>query len=785
MEYVPNLATRHVEEVTEGLANVDKDALLKSVLSKLKKGNETEDDVIKSVFMSAVEMIGKESPNYTFVAARGFAQQLYRAAGRNRGYEPTKENPYGSFSGVLRQLIDMGIYKPELLKKYSLRDIQKFAKVIDPSLDKNYTYIGLLTLSERYLANDFERNTYELPQERMMVIAMQLMIKEKRKNRRHLVKEAYWALSNQYMTVATPTLSNSGKARGGQLSSCFIDTVPDSLEGIYDSNTDVARLSKMGGGIGVYMGKVRSRGSDIRGYKGTSSGVVPWIRQLNNTGISVDQLGTRKGSIAIYLDAYHRDIMAFLDLKLNNGDDRLRAHDIFPGLVANDLFMEAVEKREDWFLFCPHEIKKVMGWKDKEGNPLGLEDYYDEERGNGTFRQKYAEAVEALKAGRLGDIEQDVVPAIDIMKAAMKSQLETGTPYMFYKDEVNRANPNKAHGIIYSSNLCTEIMQNMSVTVKSSEVLKQDSKVVKMFKKAVGLKSVDRIVITKEVGDFVVCNLSSINLGKAVKDGVLERLIKIQVRMLDNVIDINELDVLQAQATNEKYRAVGLGTFGLHHLLAILGIRWESEEAVKYNDDLYEYIAYLAIKASMELAREKGAYSLFKGSEWHSGKYFDDRGYTSGKRVGKWVTTSMWVELKRMVMRYGIRNGYLMAIAPNGSTSILAGSTASIDPIYEMVSYEEKTTYKIANPVPDLSPKTFPYYMKNAFMLDQHWSIKMAAARQRHIDQAQSFNVYVTPEIKAKDFLELHMQAWKQGMKSTYYTRSRALTIEECESCAS
>jgi ribonucleoside-diphosphate reductase alpha chain len=784
MTQIDQLARLHVERATEGLAT-DKEALLKSVLSKLKKGTETEDDVIKAIYMSAVEMIGKDSPQYTFAAARGYAETLYRAAGRNRGYEPTSEKPYGSFSAVLRQLVDMGIYKPALLKRYSLKDIQKFAKVIDPSLDRNYTYIGLLTLSERYLANDFERNTYELPQERMMVIAMQLMINEKRKNRRHLVKEAYWALSNQYMTVATPTLANSGKARGGQLSSCFIDTVDDSLDGIYDSNTDVARLSKMGGGIGVYMGKVRSRGSDIRGYKGTSSGVVPWIRQLNNTGISVDQLGTRKGSIAIYLDAYHKDILAFLDLKLNNGDDRLRAHDIFPGLVANDLFMEAVEKREEWYLFDPHEIKTVMGWTDKEGNPLGLEDFYDEEWGSGTFRQKYAEAVQALKDGRIGNIEEDVVPAIDIMRRAMKSQLETGTPYMFYKDEVNRANPNKEHGIIYSSNLCTEIMQNMSVTVKSSEVLKQDGKVVKMFKKALGLKSVDKIVITKEVGDFVVCNLSSINLGKAVRDGVLERLIKIQVRMLDNVIDINELDVLQAQSTNERYRAVGLGTFGLHHLLALMGIRWESEEAIQYNDDLYEYIAYLAIKASMELSREKGAYAMFKGSDWESGKYFDVRGYTSGERVGKYVTTEQWIELKRLVRKYGMRNGYLMAVAPNGSTSILAGSTASIDPIYEMVSYEEKTTYKIANPVPDLSPKTFPYYMKNAFMLDQRYSIDMASARQRHIDQGQSFNLYVTPEIKALDFLELHLRAWKKRMKSTYYVRSRALTIEECEACAS
>jgi ribonucleoside-diphosphate reductase alpha chain len=293
-----------------------------------------------------------------------------------------------------------------------------------------------------------------------------------------------------------------------------------------------------------------------------------------------------------------------------------------------------------------------------------------------------------------------------------------------------------------------------------------------------------RIVITIEPGDFVVCNLSSINLARAVPAGVLERLIPIQVRMLDNVIDLNNIEVLQAQLTNQKYRGIGAGTFGLHHLLALLGIKWESDEAVQYNDDLYEYINYLLIKASMELAKEKGPFPLFEGSDWHTGAYFDDRGYTSGKRQGKYVTTAQWVQLKADVAFYGIRNANLFAVAPNGSTSIIAGSTASIDPLYELVTYEEKTTYKIVNPAPDLNAKTMWLY-KTAFNIDQNWSIKAAAARQRHIDQAQSFNLYVRPDIKAKDFLDLHEHAWMAGVKTTYYVRSKSLTIEECESCAS
>jgi len=699
--------------------------------------------------MSALELVTKEAPEWKFAAARALLTSLYKKAAVNRRYKAYSDRPYGAFYPLISELVAKGVYREELLTAYTPEQIAELGECIDYKRDLLFDYIGLLTLQERYLATDFDGRVMELPQERYMVIAMWLMQNEPADKRLDLAKEAYWAMSNLYMTVATPTLSNAGKATGGQLSSCFIDTVDDSLEGIFDSNTDVARLSKMGGGIGVYLGKVRARGSDIRGHKNTSSGVIPWIRQLNNTAVSVDQLGTRKGAIAVYLDVFHKDILAFLDLKLNNGDERMRAHDIFHGVCIPDLFMETVEKRGDWALFCPHEVRSLFGW--------GLEDFYDEEVGAGSFREKYAEALAHPLLPRI------TVPAIDIMKRIMKSQLETGTPYMFYRDTVNRANPNSHRGMIFSSNLCTEIMQNQSPTVtESEELVMKDGQT--------------RIVITKVPGDFVVCNLSSINLA---------RLIPIQVRMLDNVIDINNIEILQAQYTNQQYRAVGLGTFGLHHLLALEGIRWESDEAVAYNDRLYEDIAYLTIKASADLAKEKGAYPAFEGSEWHSGEYFAKRGYLDTKpHPNGLLLPDRWHDLTLQVIQHGIRNGYLLAIAPNSSTSIIAGSTASIDPIYELLSYEEKTTYKIANPAPDLSPATMWYY-KTAFTIDQHRSIKAAAVRQKHVDQAQSFNLYVTPDIKASAFLALHMDAWKSGIKSTYYVRSRALTIEECESCAS
>lgn len=332
---------------------------------------------------------------------------------------------------------------------------------------------------------------------------------------------------------------------------------------------------------------------------------------------------------------------------------------------------------------------------------------------------------------------------------------------MFYRDEVNRKNPNKHVGMIYSSNLCTEIMQNMSPTRMIQEII-----------------SGDQIVITKQAGDFVVCNLSSINLGRAVlaeDEGTMERLIDIEVRMLDNVIDLNELPVPQATITNRKYRSIGLGTFGWHHLLALKNIAWDSKEAEEFADELYENINFLTIQASSRLAKEKGAYSVFKGSDWNTGEYFSSRGYTSER----------WRELAEDVGQNGIRNAYLVAVAPNMSTAQIAGSTASIDPIYSAFYYEEKKDYRRPVIAPDLSLSTYPYYEKGAYKLDQFASVRQNGRRQRHVDQSLSFNFYVPSGIKASMLLELHLTAWRENLKTTYYVRSNDIDIEECEWCSS
>ncbi|WP_370872768.1 ribonucleoside-diphosphate reductase subunit alpha [Robertmurraya andreesenii] len=711
----------------------------------------------------ALNRIEMNEPNWTYLAAHMLLLELYEKAGQVRGFDPVQK--YGDFYDLIQKLTDIGIYTKELLQSYSKNEIHELAKIIDPDKDQLFTYMGLFLLADRYLAHDYNHHVYELPQERFMIIAMTLMKNEAKENRLSYVKEAYWALSHHYMTVATPTLANAGKSYG-QLSSCFIDTVDDSLDGIYLSNWDTARLSKDGGGIGLYFGKVRALGSDIKSFKGNSSGIVPWIRLINDTAVSVDQLGQRQGAVAVYLDVFHKDIMnGFLDLKTNNGDERRKAHDIFTGVSIPDLFMKKIEEVDEtgrsigeWHTFCPHQVKQIMGWKDEQGNPLGLEDFYDE-KDKKFFTEKYEEAV------RNPLLPRKTYRAMDIMIRIMVAQLETGTPYMFYRDEVNRQNPNKhVRGLgrtsIYSSNLCTEIMQNMSPTTIQQEYIDENG----------------NIVIVRKPGDFVVCNLSSIHLPNAVRANVLERLIRIQMRMLDNVIDINQLTVGQARKTNENYRAVGLGTFGWHHLLALKNILWESDEAVRYADELYEEIAYYTIRASMLLAKEKGAYPKFEGSEWHTGEYFQRKGYTSEK----------WTSLQAEIRQAGVRNGWMLAVAPNSSTAKIGGSTDGIDPIYALEYAEEKKNFKFKVTAPDLNHHTYFFYQKVRHQLNQSWSIKQNAARQRHIDQGVSFNLYVKHDIKAKELLELHLEAWRNKLKSTYYVRSTSQTeIEECEACQS
>ncbi|UKM63094.1 ribonucleotide reductase, large subunit [Weizmannia phage Youna2] len=697
-------------------------------------------------------------PGWVGVSARVLKEKIYREVKESRGFG------YGHMYETQKYLYEHGMYSDEILNAYSADELALAGSWIDPSKDDLFNYIGLHMLRERYLAKlgDIQNfQVYELPQERWMTIALYLMMNEPKDRRMDYVKEAYWAQSNLYMTVATPTMAASGKLHG-QLSSCFVDVIDDSLDGIYLNNFDAARLSKNGGGLGMYAGKIRALGSDIKGFKGISTGVMPWLRQLNNTAVSVDQLGQRQGSIAVYLDNWHLDFPRFINGKLNNGDERDKIHDLSIGACIPDLFMLRVATKGEWTLFDPHEIKQVMGY--------GIEDFYDKERlqpgekpdrDKHAFSFRYVECEQAAREGRLTHFK--VVPALSYYVEMIRVQKESGYPYLFFRDQVNRMNTNPHAGMIYCANLCTEVTQNISPTVITEEVM-----VVEDGERYTYMK--------RRHGDFVVCNLSSINLARAVTDNALKRLIPIQMRMLDNVIELNQgrVEVQQAESSNLKYRAVGLGTSGWHHLLALKHIHWESEEAVELADKLYEDIAYLVIKASVELAKEKGPYPAFPGSDWANGAYFKKRGYTSDR----------WLNLQADVAYHGVRNGYMMAVAPNASTAKIAATTDGIDPIFRRVYAEEKKRSKIAVTVPDLNISTLRYY-KSGYHMDHTYSIRQNAARQHHIDQAISFNLYVPNDATASEILKLQFEAWKRGMKTIYYTRSTSTQIEEeCEFCA-
>lgn len=684
--------------------------------------------------------IKKTNVNWQYVAARLLIFDLYKEAGINRNYDGFG---YGDYLKLVKKLITMKLYGEYLVENYSDEDIEELASYIKPNRDKLFNYEGLKLLNDRYLIKGYNNEILELPQERFMTIAMHLAIPEGDK-KVFYAKKFYDLMSELKMTVATPTLGNAGTVFY-QLSSCFISAVGDNLWSIYDVNQKFAQVSKHGGALGIYIGKIRALNSEIRGHKNASGGVVPWIRLYNDTAVAVDQLGKRKGGAAITLDIWHKDLYDFLDLKTNNGDDRRKAHDIFPSLSIPDIFMERLQNRENWSLFDPYLIEKIMGYK--------LEDCFDDEV-NKEFTKKYLEC-EANK-----DIPRETVSALDIMKRIMKSAVETGTPFIFFRDTVNRANPNKHLGMIYSSNLCHEIAQNMS----ESELIEEETK---------NSNVTPEVVTRVKSGDMVTCNLNSINLSKVELED-LKATIPLQIRMLDNVITLNKYPVMESKITSEKYRAIGLGTSGYHHYLVNHKIKWESDEHIEIADKLFEEIAYQAIKASMELAKEKGSYAGFEGSEWQTGKYFERRNYSSER----------WLNLKKDVHKYGIRNAYIMAVAPTGSTSNIANTTAGIDPVFKKFFIEEKKGSFTPKTAPDLNDSNFWYY-KEAHTIDQQWSIKACAVRQKHIDQAQSFNLYITPEVKAKEILNMYTEAWKQGVKTIYYVRNRSLEMDECTSCSS
>jgi ribonucleoside-diphosphate reductase alpha chain len=743
----PNTTKPHEEErLSEVIADIQREFpsekynldYLIGKFQALTKADLSHRERLSLLIKAAVELTTQEAPKWEMIAARLLMLDFEEKLLANM-----EKLCIHSFYEKLTYLREQGLYGDYILQNYTKKEIDLFESWLCPERNKELNYSGLELLLNRYVIRSKKGMALESPQEMFMGIAMHLAMKEK-EDRSQWVRRFYDMLSTLKVTMATPTLSNARKPYH-QLSSCFIDTVPDSLEGIYRSIDNFAQVSKYGGGMGLYFGKVRANGSAIREYEGAAGGVIRWIRLANDTAVAVDQLGMRQGAVAVYLDVWHKDLPEFLNLRTNNGDDRMKAHDVFPAICYPDYFWEQARDNieGDWYLMCPHQILTVKGY--------ALEDSFGDE-----WREKYLDCVKDMR------IIKRTIPIKEIIRLIIKSAVETGTPFTFNRDLVNRMNPNSHKGVIYCSNLCTEIAQNMDA--------------IQQVEQRIETVDGETVVVTvTKPGEFVVCNLASLSLGKLDVDNPDEvtEITRNAVRALDNVIDLNFFPLPYAKINNQKYRPIGLGISGYHHMLAKRKIAWESEEHLNFVDKVFSQIHYAAISASCDNAVEKGSYGYFEGSEWQTGEYFTKRG----------LTGEHWQALSKKVAQNGLRNGYLMAIAPTGSTSIIAGTTAGVDPIMDRYFLEEKKSGLMPRVAPELSMENFWYY-KNAHNIDQSWSVRACGIRQKHIDQAQSMNLYITNEYTFRKVLDLYLLAWEEGVKTIYYIRSKSLEVEECESCS-
>ena len=733
------------------------------------------EEIQQTLIKTAADKIDLECPNWTFVAARLFLYDLYHRVNHFTGYKSLKEYfERGEQAGK----IVLG-----LKEKFDLEFLDSHIK---PERDLQFNYLGIKTLYDRYLIKDAEGKPIELPQHMFMAIAMFLAQNEKTPN--EWAVKFYDMISKFEVVCATPTLANARTPRH-QLSSCYIGSTPDNIEGIFDGYKEMALLSKYGGGIGWDYSKVRGLGSFIDGHKRAAGGVVPFLKITNDVAIAVDQLGTRKGAIATYLEIWHTDVNDFIELRKNSGEERRRTHDLFPALWICDLFMKRLEENALWTLFDPYQCQELT------------------ELHGEAFEKRY------LELEQDPNIIQEQVSAKDLWKKILMNYFETGLPFLCFKDNANRANPNGHAGIIRSSNLCTEIFQNTQpnhyriqvefedgskVEFEEEELVTTDLGITKKANKLTSLDSMQgkKIFIAQRVcedGLTAVCNLASVNLSKIHTKEDIERVIPIAVRMLDNVIDLNFYPNRKVKATNMLNRAIGLGVMGEAEMLATQQIHWGSDSHLQKIDEIMEMISYNVILASSNLAQERGCYPQFAGSNWSKGIFPIDLANKEALKLvdrgGLFGLCYDWQELKNIVMKNGMRNGYLMAIAPTSSISILVGTTQTIEPVFRKKWLEENLSGMIPVVVPNLTLETLNYYI-SAYDLDQRDIIRAAAVRQKWIDQGQSTNIFMkVNKTSGRVLHEIYTLAWKLGLKSTYYLRSESPEAEvadrsiECVNC--
>ena len=755
-----NRITKMIEHACEGLEDVEATMVVEEALKNLYDGVSIS-DMRASLIMSARTKVELE-PNYSYVTARILLDELRSEALSFLGVaeQSTQQEMFDYYPKALQAFIEKGIELEMLNPELKTFDLNKLGKAINPDNDFKFTYLGLQTLYDRYFihSNDIR---YELPQIFFMRVAMGLAIEEKDRENRAI--EFYNLLSSFDYMSSTPTLFNSGTMRP-QLSSCYLTTIPDDLDGIFSAMKDNALLSKWAGGLGNDWTPVRAMNSYIKGTNGKSQGVVPFLKVANDTAVAVNQGGKRKGAMCGYLESWHLDIEEFLELRKNTGDERRRTHDMNTANWVPDLFMKRMEQDEQWTLFSPGEAPDLHDLVGK------------------AFEEKYVEYEEKAKKGEMQQFKS--VSAKDLWRKMLTMLFETGHPWITFKDSCNLRSPQQHSGVIHSSNLCTEITLNTSAN-----------------------------------DEIAVCNLGSVNLANHMQNGQLDetkvkQTVSTAIRMLDNVININYYSVETAKNSNFKHRPIGLGLMGFQDALYIQNIPYCSEDAIEFADRSMELISYHAILASTELAKERGSYESFEGSLWSKGILPKDSiDILEENRGGEYLKvdrseTLDWEKLRKKVMKDGMRNSNVMAIAPTATISNITGVTQSIEPTYQNLYVKSNLSgeFTIVNPhlvrklkeinlwddvmINDLKyfegslaeisriPDDIKKLFSTAFEVEPRYIVESASRRQKWIDQAQSLNLYIG-NADGKKLDITYRMAWLSGLKTTYYLRSIAATQTE------
>ncbi|PKO27195.1 MAG: ribonucleoside-diphosphate reductase subunit alpha [Betaproteobacteria bacterium HGW-Betaproteobacteria-9] len=743
-----------IEDACKGLGkDVKADPIITETKRNLYDGVPIE-EVYKASILAARTLIEKD-PDYTYATARLLLHTIVKEV---IGEEVPSTEMGARYADYFPQFIKKGVQNELLDEKLQQFDLARLGAALKPERDLQFDYLGLQTLYDRYFLH-VRKSRIELPQAFFMRVAMGLSLNEIDREARAI--EFYEVLSSFDFMSSTPTLFNSGTRRS-QLSSCYLTTVPDDLDGIYESIKENALLSKFAGGLGNDWTRVRALGAHIKGTNGESQGVVPFLKVVNDTAVAVNQGGKRKGAVCTYLETWHLDIEEFLELRKNTGDDRRRTHDMNTANWIPDLFMKRVMEKGEWSLFSPNDVP----------------DLHD--RFGADFEKAYVAYEEKAARGEIKPYRK--LPATDMWRKMLSMLFETGHPWITFKDACNVRSPQQHAGVVHSSNLCTEITLNTSDT------------------------------------ETAVCNLGSINLLKHVKDGgvdhqKLQKTIKTAMRMLDNVIDINYYAVKKARDSNMRHRPVGLGIMGFQDALYELRIPYASNEAVEFADRSMEAVCYHAYWASTELARERGRYASYKGSLWDQGILPPDTLDLLAQERGGYVDVDRsssldWDALRQKIATDGMRNSNCVAIAPTATISNIIGVDASIEPCFGNLSVKSNLSgeFTVINGylVKDLKrlglwddvmvmdlkhfdgslrsidrvPQEVKALYATAFEVEPLWLVEAAARRQKWIDQAQSLNIYMAGA-SGKKLDDTYKLAWLRGLKTTYYLRTTSATQAE------